>query len=62
MDKMWLEPPRYTNDVSTPLAHDISTCTPWLSAGHRITFSSLSPSSSELVKVSSSVPVASFSY
>ena len=33
-------------------------CTAWLSAGHRITFSSLSPPPSELVEVSSSVPVA----
>ena len=37
---------------------DVSTCTAWLSAGHRITFSSLSPSPPELVEVSSSVALA----
>ena len=34
------------------------TCTAWLSTDNRITFSSLSPPPSELVEVSSSVPVA----
>ena len=46
------------HNVSTPPAHDVSTCTAWLSADHRITFSSLFPPLSELVEVPSSVPVA----
>ena len=41
-----------------PPAHGVSTCTAWLSTDRRIAFSSLFPPPSELVEVSSSVPVA----